>query len=154
MQIVPLCFGVACMGSVALARYSDKKDRGDAVFIGVVLVAAWAVSNVAWLTNSLEKLALMDGGIAALSALIYRLRGGNWRLWFAGLAIAQLGLDVLYGWFGTEYVVPYLWAYDLTFAGEILAVAWKGGGNVLERPWRSYVRSSFLLLSRNMQSAA
>lgn len=130
MHIVALSFGLACGACVALARFAPVRDRGDATFLAVVLLASWAVSNVAWLHNSLETLALMDGAIAALALLLWRLGGGGWRLWFLALAIAQLALDALYAWLGEGSVVPYIYAYNLTFAGEIIAVAWGGGKHV------------------------
>lgn len=136
MHIVSILSGAACMGCVMLTSIpSDRERRGrdDAPFLAVVLLASWGVSNVAWLMNSMEKLALMDGAIAALALFLLRQSGGGWRKWFAGLALAQMGLHALYAWYGPSFYGTFAVFYDLSFVGEIIAVSWGGAG--VGRAW-------------------
>jgi len=145
MHLIAVLSGVACAGAIALAPLSPKRDRRDCMFLAVTLLAAWAVSNEAWLLDSLEKLAVMDGAILALSVVLIRHHPSGWRLWFAGMALAQMALDMLYAWNGPAFYPVYWVLYDLSFLGEIIAVGWGGGVNVLVA-FRRVFRTSRIFL--------
>jgi hypothetical protein len=122
------------------------QDREERLFLSVLLFASFAVSMVAWLYDSLDKLVLMDGAIFAYALSMWMTRRGLWRAQFLCFAAAQVALDFLKEAYGPAYIVPYAWAYDATFLGELAIVSGGGWTNVLVGFGRWRVRAWLRLL--------
>jgi len=140
MELLPALFGLGCLATIAFAvRTLDW----NTMFLSVVLMAVWAASNVGWQLNAMGKFPIMDVAVAAYGASLWaKDRGCTWKFAFLYLAFSQLLLHVWRHLYGTDVELAYIFALDVTFALELLAVSWEGLSDV-GGAWARGVRDLF-----------
>lgn len=147
---MPVLFGL----TLAVALWSaEQSGDHDVRRLALVLIAVWALMNVAWLLNALWAFPLLDLWAGVVALPIWWTRRTDWSAIFVKTTFVRLELHVLDAMTGHAFLVSYFHALNATFVWMIMAVAFPGGGHVSNRIGRS-LRDRFRSLLPAFRTAA
>lgn len=126
MEIVPILFGIGCAVAYGAAAYSRDKDTRS---VAGYLVLIWAFANMAWYTNTLLFLPVLDMLLGMEVVRIWWRTQANWVALVANAVAIRLVLHVLDALTGHVFVSAYLHAINATFVWMLVVVAYGGGHN-------------------------
>jgi hypothetical protein len=96
------------------------------MLMALLLAESWAISNIGWQWDALPMFQPLDVAVACVGYAIWFETRKRWAGAFTLIAASQLGLHCIYEMEGSAFQIPYLFLLDLTFAAELVVVAWKG----------------------------
>lgn len=141
MEAVSIILGFACMGAIALTL---RSENWDALAVALLLTAVWASAYVAWWSNQLDYLPILDLLVGAYAESVRKARPAKWITTVYVMAWCSIVLDCAYDYYGPESIVPYGHALNLAFFVQLVAASFGDRNNVIRLPrgWSDFFRSS------------